>query len=493
MTDPLLVGLLGAIVGAIAVGTPSFWGDEAATISASTRSLPDLGRLVSSVDLVHAVYYVMMHGWFLVVPPTEAWSRIPSCLACGGAAAGVVVLTKLLADRPTALLAGVIFAVLPRTTWAAIEARSFAFAALAAVWVTVALIVATRRNTASVWVLYGVFLSFSVVFFVFSILLVPVHCVVVLAQRAGALVFARYAGVSLVTVASVAPFVLTASHQVGQVNWIAMWALPTRVMLVRQYFDNAIPVAWLAVLLVVAAVFGRGRPNAGAVGIPAGAALATAIAWIGIPTAALLLYSAAAQPIYLDRYMTFTVPGMALLLAICVRRVTRTTWQPIGLVALLAVAALPNYLDQRDRHAKMGMDYSDVADLVSSNANAGDCLLLDDTVTWEPAPLRAMVQSRPDAYASLIDVSAGEAASEAGTIRSLDRPNEEIADRLANCNVIWTLSFRDWSLPSHDVGTALPPGSRFGDAPAFLRPAEMGFRIVERWQFNMNQVTRSTG
>jgi mannosyltransferase len=52
VTDPLLVGLLAVVVGAIAVSRPSFWGDEAATISASTRSLPDLARLVSSVDAV---------------------------------------------------------------------------------------------------------------------------------------------------------------------------------------------------------------------------------------------------------------------------------------------------------------------------------------------------------------------------------------------------------------------------------------------------------
>jgi mannosyltransferase len=46
-------------------------------------------------------------------------------------------------------------------------------------------------------------------------------------------------------------------------------------------------------------------------------------------------------------------------------------------------------------------------------------------------------------------------------------------------------------LPSHEAGAALPAGSRFGQTPAFLRPAEMGFNLVERWQFNQNQVTRA--
>jgi mannosyltransferase len=63
---------------------------------------------------------------------------------------------------------------------------------------------------------------------------------------------------------------------------------------------------------------------------------------------------------------------------------------------------------------------------------------------------------------------------------------------LAKCNVIWTVSFRDWTAPPHQAGAALSPGDRFGQTPAYLRPAEIGFRVVERWQLNMNQVTRST-
>lgn len=113
VVDPTVVGLFTLLVGVVAAGRPSFSADEAATISASTRSLRDLDRLVTSVDAVHAAYYVLMHGWFQVAPHTEAWSRVPSCLACGGAAAGVVVLGKLLADRPTGLASGFLFAVLP--------------------------------------------------------------------------------------------------------------------------------------------------------------------------------------------------------------------------------------------------------------------------------------------------------------------------------------------------------------------------------------------
>ena len=76
-------------------GRPSLWFDEGATISASaSRTLPELWQLLGHIDAVHGFYYLLMHGWFTVFPPTEFWSRVPSCLAIGAAAAGIVVFTK---------------------------------------------------------------------------------------------------------------------------------------------------------------------------------------------------------------------------------------------------------------------------------------------------------------------------------------------------------------------------------------------------------------
>jgi uncharacterized membrane protein len=93
--DPLLVGVLAAAVSLGGAARPSFWYDEAATISAAySRSLPQLWHMLGNVDAVHGLYYLLMHGWFQIFGPTEFWSRAPSGLAVGGAAAGVVVLGR---------------------------------------------------------------------------------------------------------------------------------------------------------------------------------------------------------------------------------------------------------------------------------------------------------------------------------------------------------------------------------------------------------------
>ena len=176
MLDPLIVGVLAAAVSLGAAGRPSFWYDEAATISASySRSLGQLWQMLRNVDAVHGLYYLLMHGWFQIFPPTEFWSRAPSGLAVGGAAAGLVVLGKQFSSRTAAVASGVVCAILPRTTWAGIEARPYAFSMMAAVWLTVVLVYAARRNNTAAWLSYGIVLAISTLLDVYLVLLFLAH------------------------------------------------------------------------------------------------------------------------------------------------------------------------------------------------------------------------------------------------------------------------------------------------------------------------------
>ncbi|WP_343603169.1 hypothetical protein, partial [Mycobacterium sp.] len=44
----------------------------------------------------------------------------------------------------------------------------------------------------------------------------------------------------------------------------------------------------------------------------------------------------------------------------------------------------------------------------------------------------------------------------------------------------------------HHSGRSLPPGPLLAHAPVYQFAGELGFRIVERWQFHRAQVVRST-
>jgi len=62
---------------------------------------------------------------------------------------------------------------------------------------------------------------------------------------------------------------------------------------------------------------------------------------------------------------------------------------------------------------------------------------------------------------------------------------------LSNCRVVWIITQADPSRPAHEQEPALPPGPLFGGAPAFSVPRDLGFRLLERWQFNLVQVIKA--
>lgn len=488
--DPAVVALFAAVVSAAGAARPSLWFDEAATISASTRSLPELWRLLHNIDAVHGLYYLVMHGWFAVFPATEFWSRASSSLAVAGAAAGVVVLGRQFSSRAVAVCAGLVFAILPRVTWAGLEARSYALSTMAVVWLTVLLVAAVREQRRAWWPLYAIGLLASTVLNVFVVLIVLVHAVVVvgLGRRPDVV---RWSAAAAVAVFAVAPFLMFCRTQVAQVRWISPLGLDTVPQLaLDQYFDRSLPFALLSGLVLLVCLVCR-RTLRFADGDRT--VMGLAVAWIALPTAGLLVYSALLEPVYYPRYLCYTTPAMALLLGVCVVALARTRERATALVAVLAVAATPNYLlEQRSPYAKEGMDYSQVADVIAANSAPSDCLIMDNTVDWLPGPIRPMTAARPAAYEKLVDPGRGKRGHERNWLWDFHIGIWGVADQVRRCTVLWTVSQRDTTVPDRQSGPSLDPGPRLQRAPAYQVPERLGFHLVERWQFNFAQVTKST-
>jgi len=499
--DPLIIGVLAAVVSLGDAGRPSFWYDEAATISASySRSLGQLWRMLGNVDAVHGLYYVLMHGWFQVFPPTEFWSRVPSGLAVGGATAGVVVLARQFSARTVAVACGVFCAILPRATWAGIEARPYALSMLAAVWLTVLLVRAGRRDDAWAWLSYGTGVFASVLLDAYLVLMPVVHLIFVYAYRRTRTALVRFALASVVAICALTPLLAAVAGQAHQIKWVPPVGRRTlEDVVVQQYFERSPPFAVLSALVVAAAtaswLMTSGHPGRGDRRL-----LTIAAAWLLVPTAAIVLWSALSHPIYTPRYLSFTAPAMAIVLGVCTATVAASVagsvsakpWVAAAIVGLFAVAAIPNYvLAQRNPYAKYGMDYSAVADLIAAKAAPGDCLLVNDTVTFMPAPMRPLLAARPDAYRKLVDLTLWQHAADRNDVFDTNLIPEVVAQPLGHCRVVWIITQSDGSMPHHEQGVALPPGPAYGATPAFAVPHDLGFRLVERWQFNLVQVIKA--
>jgi mannosyltransferase len=475
-------------------GRPSFWYDEAATISAAySRSLHQLWPMLGNVDAVHGLYYLLMHGWFQVAPPTEFWSRAPSGLAVAGAAAGVVVLSAQFSSRTVALSAGLICAILPRSTWAGVEARPYALSMLAAVWLTVLFVHAARRDKGWVWLSYGVVLAASVLLDIYLVLMVLAHFAFLCLYRRSRPVIVRFTVTSVLTGCALTPFLLKAVGQVHQIIWIALVGRRTlEDVVVQQYFERS-PLFLVVSALVVATAIVVWRFTSAQLIENDQQLLALAIAWVVIPTAIILGWSALVDPIYTPRYLSFTAPAVAVVLGVCVGALAVRPWVAAAVVSILALAAGPNYLlVQRSPYAKYGMDYSQVADLIAAKAAPGDCLLVNDTVTFMPAPMRPLMAARPDAYRKLIDLSLWQKATDRNDVFDTNLIPEATAGPLSNCRVVWIITQADPSSPTHQQDPKMPPGPLFGGTPAFWVPRDLGFWLVERWQFNLVQVIKAT-
>lgn len=228
---------------------------------------------------------------------------------------------------------------------------------------------------------------------------------------------------------------------------------------------------------------GTGRP---------GILLAIIATWIAAPTAVLLAYSVLRHPIYYPRYLSFTVPAFALLLGLGVVTAGRSRTGIAAVLTCLATAAAPNYLAKRGPYAKAGMDYSAVADVIGTHAAPGDCLVLDNSTTWQPGPIRPLTAARPAAYQKLRDYGHGRTALQRERLWDSHIAVWAWADKMPDCPALWTVTERDPTLPDQQRGATLPPGPRLGRSMAYQVPSRFGFHVVQRWQFNFAQVTKST-
>jgi mannosyltransferase len=305
-------------------------------------------------------------------------------------------------------------------------------------------------------------------------------------------VLARFAFASVLAGIAVTPFMIVAVGQVHQISWLAPIGHRTiEDVTIQQYFERSPPFALLSALVVAAAAVWWLRRSRQLTDSDR-QLLTLAIAWLLIPTALVVIWSIVVHPLYTPRYLTFTAPAMALVLGVCISAVAPRPWAATALVGLFALAAAPNYfLAQRNPYAKYGMDYSQVADLITTKAAPGDCLLVNDTVTFMPAPMRPLMAARPDAYRKLVDLTLWQRATDRNDVFDTNLVPEVVSKPLSQCRVVWIITQADQSMPTHQQGTTMPPGPGFGTTPAYAVPHDLGFRLVERWQFNLVQVIKA--
>ncbi|POH64074.1 hypothetical protein C3B61_13395 [Cryobacterium zongtaii] len=471
--DALLVGLFGTLLTLAWSWQPSLWFDEAATVSATMRSWPELGRMLVSIDAVHGLYYAGMHLWLDLVGYSPFALRLPSAVCVGVAAALTVILVRSRAGRRAAILAGVAFCLLPRVTWMGAEGRSYALTAALAVALTLIFLAAWRRGPAPRrirvlwWTLYGAVAVVSTVTFIYLAFLVGAHGLTALwtvwagrrRNRAARASLFGWIVASLAAGALLVPFALAVVGQSGQVSWIApiSWGSWNGVFVTQWFYLNR-PFAvagWaLMVVGVVALVVAARRTRATGFAVSQEQSrnpslLAIAVPWLVVPTLGVIVASAMATPLYSPRYLTFSAPAVAILIGVALDLLRRRWLIVTALVALAGLAA-PQFVAQRQPEAKQNSSWSEVADLISTERAArpdDTAAIIYGPVRQHPAATtRVIAYSYPDAFEGLIDVKLKTPAAQTGGLWETRYPLDAVTDRFDGVDAVWlvTSDKQDW-------------------------------------------------
>jgi mannosyltransferase len=291
---------LAAVMGLVGVTVPSFWRDESVSALAASMPLSSLWRLLGVMDAVHALYYLLLRP-FAAIATSELVLRLPSVLAVSAAAYGVAMVGRRLASERAGVIAGIIYALLPIVSRYAQETRGYALVSAVAVLAAWTLLNALDDPRRSRYAIYAASLALLGWLHLYALLLIAAHAATVLLWNRRELL--RWTLAVVGALVAVAPLVLIASREQGQVAWLRRPHLSNLVGFAYQVGGTWWGVALLVVLGVAGAVVSirHFRPLA-----------VMALPWAVLPIALSFTISQV-HPVYNPRYILFCVPGFALM------------------------------------------------------------------------------------------------------------------------------------------------------------------------------------
>ncbi|MFJ5288366.1 hypothetical protein [Streptomyces sp. NPDC088348] len=382
----------------------SVWRDEAATWQVAQRSTAEIWHMLGNVDVVHGCYYLLMHALFECFGASTTTLRLPSVLATGVAAACVGGIGHRLAGMWAGLAGGLALGLLPAVQFYLQEGRPYALvAAGAGISTSLLVILLQGRGRTAHWAAYGGTVLMCGLLNWLSLMILPAHLATLVWSRARHGVWKRWITAAAAATAGVLPLVLFSRRQSVQVSWIP-------------------PLTWHmligpAVLLVIGAAGALlDRPRARGLSVTAVGLPLLAAPQIGLVGLSLI------QPLFLDRYIMFSLLGLALLIgrgigsavqALRPRHPRVSLWVLPTVIAVAMVALLPQSLAKRSPSSRVD-DVLAVASDIRRLKETGDAVL------FVPSARRDTKSVSPSAFSGLRDIALAQGPEESGTLKGLE-------------------------------------------------------------------------
>ncbi|MFJ2642398.1 hypothetical protein [Streptomyces sp. NPDC087511] len=388
----------------------SIWRDEAATWQVARRSTAEIWHMLGNVDVVHGCYYLLMHALFECFGPSTTVLRMPSVIATAVAAACVGRIGHRLAGMWVGLAGGMAFGLLPAVQFYLQEGRPYGLVAAGAGISTLLLVTLLQgRDRTAYWAAYGSTITMCGLLNWLSLMILPAHLATLVWSRAGRAAWKGWTTAAAAGTFCVLPLVVFSRGQSAQVSWIP-------------------PLTWHMLIgpTVLLAIGGFGalldRPRVGGL----------SVATVGLPLLAVpqigLIGLSLIQPLFLDRYILFSLLGLALLIGALIGsavqavklRHPRASLAVLPVTLVVAVVALlPQSLAKRSPSSRVD-DVLAVASDVQRLQEPGDAVL------FIPSARRDTKSVSPGIFSGLRDIALAQSPEKSGTLKGLEATPDQI-------------------------------------------------------------------
>ena len=439
-------------LGGYRIGGPSLWRDEAYTIIAVRRPAGQILVLLGRADAVHGPYYLLMHVVVSLFGTSAVAIRLPSLLAMSVAAGGTAAVGRRLAPASalppsaTGLLAGLLFAAGPMTTYYAQDARPYGFVVMFAVIATYLLIRAVAEGHRGWWAGYGAAIALAGLGNLFALLLVVAHGVTLALTRPAAgpprTWLPRWLAAVAAAIAVLAPMIYLGYRQGHTLGWVTRPGVHAVARLVTDFAGARRIAPLLAAVALGGAVAGwrsdrPGQPSLAVLALP----------WLLLPPLILIAVSRL-HPVYVERYVIFCLPALALLaaagLAGLTRLVTRIPavtarpalgWAPAAVTGAVLLVLLLGRQHLTGPVAARPDDLRGAAAVVAAHARPGDA------VCYVPAKARVVSFAYPAPFSRLRDLALAKSPAASATLTGTQVPPPELRRRFAGVRRAWLIQW----------------------------------------------------
>ncbi len=440
-----LLTLLGAFLRLWHLGTKSLWLDEGATVALARTSWQHFAWVWWHGEAsLQTIYFLLMRGW-VHAGLSESWLRLPSALFGIASIPLLYLVARRFVGVFAALAAAALLTFSPTHIYFSQEARSYTLGILLVLLATYFFVPAVERDRPRDWALWTIFgiAAFYTHDFTALVLIAQAASLFFKPPLVSRRRFLLWAAIILLAAIPGLTYVFRASPENLHFVWMPR-ASAKEIWHLAMFFGGSGGKIAIAVVLWIAGIVAILR-NRYADRSDAFWRGMLVLLWAILPPAILGLMSLH-EPLFLDRYMVFSLPATALLAAMGMGALRK--WK-LGLlmVAALCVLSLPTIAKQ---YGKPRDDWRGATNTVLASAAPGDA------VVFFPFYSRTMLDYYRDRYggaAPLLHVfapgyySGGE--DDRDLLMALDRNPHQFRH-------VWVfIAGRDSDLQSFDHGAAL--------------------------------------